>query len=117
MAVLTEKELKDGKKMLEGIVILCWVSAALVGAVSLLTDLNLGLLILGVYVAELIGIRMRKPWAVPLGRAALIIAMVIFFPVGTIFGAILWPRINDPVVKKNLNYEEKAIKAEAVHSN
>ncbi len=47
---------------------------------------------------------MRKPWAVPLGRAALVVTMVIFFPVGTIFGGILWKRINDPVAKKYLNY-------------
>jgi hypothetical protein len=36
--------------------------------------------------------------------------MVIFFPVGTIFGAILWKRINDPIAKRYLNYpvgEEK----------
>jgi len=30
--------------------------------------------------------------------------MVIFFPVGTIFGAILWKRINDPAAKTYLNY-------------
>ena len=48
---------------------------------------------------------MRKAFAVPLGRAGLVVTMVVFFPVGTIFGAILWKRINDPVAKKYLNYE------------
>jgi hypothetical protein len=33
--------------------------------------------------------------------------MVVLFPVGTIFGAILWKRFNDPVAKKYLNYGAK----------
>jgi cytochrome b subunit of formate dehydrogenase len=117
MSLLTDEELKDGNKKLEGLVILFWVAAAISGVVFLFANLNFSMIIFGVFVAELIGIRLRKPFAIPLGRAALIITMVIFFPVGTIFGAILWPRINDPVVKKVLNYEENIIKAEAVHSN
>jgi hypothetical protein len=47
-----------------------------------------------------------KSFAIPLGRAVLVVTMVFFFPVGTIFGAILWKRINNPVAKKYLNYEE-----------
>lgn len=56
------------------------------------------------YVASLIGLYIRKGWAVPVTRAALVVTMVIFFPVGTIFGAIVWKRINDPVAKRYLNY-------------
>jgi len=119
MALLTDEELKDGNKKLEGPVILFWVCAAITGVVSVFANINLGLILLGVYLAELIGIRLRKPFAIPLGRAALIVTMVIFFPVGTIFGAILWQRINDPVVKKLLNYGEykTVVKGETAHSN
>ena len=59
---------------------------------------------LALYVVELVGLYMRKAWAIPLGRAGLVVTMVVFFPVGTIFGAILWKRINDPFAKKYLNY-------------
>jgi hypothetical protein len=131
MAELTEEEVKNGKKILEGIVILLWV-VGIITAIGFLTfnanqavesfhwfpfhwgPVNIGfpgnnfsLIILAVYVVELVGIHMRKAFAVPLGRAALVITMVVFFPVGTIFGAILWKRINNPIAKKYLNYEIK----------
>ncbi len=124
MAELTKEELNQGKKVLGGIFILFWVVAIIIGlgltSLSWLTGFvnsvsfgpvevglpssNATVLFLALYVVELVGLYMRKAWAVPLGRAGLVVAMVIFFPVGTIFGAILWKRINDPVAKKYLNY-------------
>ena len=135
MSEITSEELKEGKKQLEGVVILCWVCAVILGIGVFLVPYNqftpqtfeigrwgtigpisvylpgwsnrpdAGLIFLAVYVAELIGIHLRKSWAVPLGRAALVIAMIIFFPVGTIFGAILWKRLKHPEARKYLNYE------------
>ncbi|MCL4415156.1 MAG: hypothetical protein M1308_01190 [Actinobacteria bacterium] len=124
MTELTKEELDQGKKVLGGIFILFWVIAVIVGLG--MTSLNwlpgfvhgfnwgpvdIGLpspnttwIFLALYVAELVGLYMRKAWAVPLGRAGLVVAMVVFFPIGTIFGAILWKRINDPAAKKYLNY-------------
>jgi len=112
------------RKVLEGVIILFWVVAILtgIGMFSLnfgglftkgmhlgpfqfgLPTYNNSFIFLALYVLELVGIYMRKKWAVPLGRAGLVVTMVIFFPVGTIFGAILWKRINDPLAKKYLNY-------------
>jgi len=124
MAELTNEQINQGKKILGGIFILFWVVAILVGLglTSLswlpgfvrdiswgpvdigLPSSNTTLIFLALYVVELVGLYMRKAWAIPLGRAALVVTMVVFFPVGTIFGAILWKRINDPVAKKYLNY-------------
>jgi len=124
MTELTQEELDQGKKVLGGVIILLWVVAGLTGIGYLsrewgswfIPNINIGpasitlpssngtFIFLALYVAGLVGIHMRKPWAVPLGRAALVVTMVIFFPVGTIFGGILWKRINDPVAKKYLNY-------------
>ena len=125
MAKLSKKELKKGKEILGGVIVLCWVVAIIIGIGvftfnidQILNEICLGpfhfpmpsqqfsIVFLAIYVAELVGIYMRKPFAIPLGRAVLVITMVIFFPVGTIFGAILWKRINDPVAKKYLNYKE-----------
>lgn len=120
-----KQENKDpGRKVLEGVIILFWVVAIItgIGMFSLnfggllnkgmnlgpfqigLPTFNNSLIFVALYVIELVGIYMRKKWAVPLGRAGLVVTMVIFFPVGTIFGAILWKRINDPLAKKYLNY-------------
>ena len=124
MTELTKEELNQGKKVLGGIFILFWVIAILAGlgltSLSWLSgfvrDFNWGpvdiglpssnttFLFLALYVVELVGLYIRKAWAVPLGRAGLVVTMVVFFPVGTIFGAILWKRINDPIAKKYLNY-------------
>lgn len=137
MTELTKEELEKGKKKLGGIFILFWVVAILVGlglsslswftgsanVISMgpvevgLPSANGTILFLALYVVELVGLYMRKAWAVPLGRAGLVVTMVIFFPVGTIFGAILWKRINDPESKKYLNYqmtedEEKKVEKE-----
>jgi hypothetical protein len=124
MAELTKEELDHGKKVLGGIFILFWVVAIFVGlgltsfswVPGFVRDFNWGpvnigfpsqngtFIFLALYVVELVGLYMRKAWAIPLGRAGLVVTMVIFFPVGTIFGAVLWKRINDPVAKKYLNY-------------
>jgi len=140
MAELAEKELKDGKKQLEGVLILCWVMAILTGlavfsgfgwgpvgylrgyldnpfTLHAATDVVKGLIsfpfrmvysliVPALYVVELVGIYQRKAFAVPLGRAVLVVTMVFFFPVGTIIGAILWKRFNHPLSKKYLNYED-----------
>ena len=139
MAELAKKELKEGKKQLEGVLILCWVMAILTGlaifsgfgwgpvgylrgyldnpfTLHAATDVVKGLIsfpfrmvysliVPALYVTELIGIYQRKAFAVPIGRAVLVITMVFFFPVGTIIGAILWKRFNHPLSKKYLNYE------------
>jgi hypothetical protein len=133
MPEITPEELKEGKKQLGGVTILCWVCAIIIGIGIFMVPYNQlipqtfeighwgsigpiyfpgwsfrpdsGFIFLAVYVAELIGIHLRKPFAVPLGRAALVIAMVIFFPVGTIFGAILWKRLKHAEARKYLNYE------------
>ena len=125
MAKLSKKELKKGKEILGGVIVLCWVIAIIIGIGvftfnidQIMKDIYLGpfhfpmpsqqfsIVFLAIYVAEIVGIYMRKSFAIPLGRAVLVVTMVIFFPVGTIFGAILWKRINDPAAKKYLNYEE-----------
>ncbi len=147
MTEMDETELKEGKKQLEGVVILCWVLTIITGlaifsgfgwghfgilsnwvngpftlwfegpfTLNTVTDVirNLvslpfrmvySLIMPALYIAELIGIYQRKSFAVPLGRAVLVITMVFFFPVGTIIGAILWKRFNNPISKKYLNYE------------
>ncbi len=126
MADTTNKENKKGKKVLQGVIILLWVAGALtwLGLLSsrffevvpchffkfCLTEkpaFSSGLLSLAIpsiYVASLVGLYIRKGWAVPVTRAAIVVTMVIFFPIGTIFGAIVWKRINDPIAKKYLNY-------------
>lgn len=130
MAKLTKQEMKHGEKVIGGPKIYFWVISVLVGIGTFsLSDIaswgrniyigpvglrfpqvipsfgdNTPLLFLALFVMALVGLYVRKGWAVPLGRAALIVSMVVFFPVGTIFGAILWKRFNDPAAKKYLNY-------------
>jgi hypothetical protein len=123
MAELTKEELDLGKKTIEGPTIYLWVLSVLTGIGffslnigNIPRDINIGpigiglpssntyFLFLGLYVAALVGLYIRKAWAVPVGRAALVVSMVVCFPVGTIFGAILWKRYNDPATKKYLNY-------------
>jgi hypothetical protein len=59
------------------------------------------------YIVELVGLYQRKAFAVPLGRAVLVVTMVLFFPIGTIFGGIMWKRFKNPMTKKYLNYEDE----------
>jgi len=141
MTELTKKEIKIGKKQIEGPLILCWVLAILLGigvfsgiawgpigfftnyleapftflAISDLARDFAGfpfrvmysLLAPALFVVELIGLYQRKAFAVPLGRAVLVVTMVFFFPIGTIFGGIMWKRFNHPMTKKYLNYEDE----------
>ena len=141
MTELTKKEIKIGKKQIEGPLILCWVLAILLGIgvfsgiawgpIGFLTNylevpftflaisdlardfagfpfrVMYSLLAPALFVVELIGLYQRKAFAVPLGRAALVVTMVLFFPVGTIFGGIMWKRFNHPMAKKYLNYEDE----------
>ena len=137
MSELTKEELEEGKKVVNGPIIYFWVISVLAG-IGLFSfnmwqwadRINLGpveiglpspnttWIFLGLYVAALVGLYIRKGWAIPVGRAALVVSMVVLFPVGTIFGAILWKRFNDPVAKRYVNYgccektEEKAATAE-----
>jgi ABC-type transport system involved in multi-copper enzyme maturation permease subunit len=130
MTELTKKEIGEGKKVLGGVLILLWVAGVItwlglmsfnlfswipgwipgVNMAGKFTDSSdiLSIAIPAVYVAALIGLYIRKGWAVPVTRAAIVVTMVIFFPVGTIFGAIVWKRINDPVAKRYLNYDMKS---------
>jgi hypothetical protein len=125
MTDLTKEQLTEGKKVLEGPTIYFWVLAVIAGigilsqnSIDLLSKgINLGPVSIGfpgsnsiwifaaLYVAGLVGMHMRKSWAVPVGRAGLVVSMVVLFPVGTIFGAILWKRFNDPVAKRYLGYK------------
>lgn len=59
------------------------------------------------YIAELVGLYQRKAFAVPLGRAVLVVTMVFFFPIGTIFGGVMWKRFKHLITKKYLNYEDE----------
>jgi len=140
---ISKEDLKEGKKQLEGVIILCWVMAIITGFVVFLglgrglhpgglftgyfdgainmyrvsdiiknivtfpINMAYSMILPALYVLELIGLYKRRSFAVPLGRAVLVVTMVLFFPVGTIFGAILWKRFNNPVSKKYLNYHEK----------
>jgi hypothetical protein len=125
MTEVEKNERNDGKKVLGGVLILMWVCAIITGLGVLsigdrdwmlfnipfvpnifnLQNLSFSLAIPALYIVELIGLYSRKAWSVPLGRAALVVTMVIFFPVGLIFGLILWKRINDPLAKEYLNYK------------
>lgn len=141
MTELTKKEIKIGKKQIEGPLILCWVMAILLGIgifsgfawgpIGFVTDylndpftldsisglarnfvgfpfrMMYSLLAPALYIAELIGLYQRKAFAVPLGRAVLVVTMVFFFPIGTIFGGVMWKRFNHPMTKKYLNYEDE----------
>ncbi len=125
MTDLTKEQLADGKKVLEGPTIYFWVLAVIAG-IGILSQNSIDLLSKGInfgpvsigfpgsnsiwifaalYVAGLVGMHMRKSWAVPVGRAGLVVSMVVLFPVGTIFGAILWKRFNDPISKRYLGYK------------
>jgi len=127
MTELTKKEIEEGKKVLGGVLILLWVAGVItwlglmsfnlfswipnwipgVSVVGKFTDSSdiSSVAIPALFVASLIGLYIRKGWAVPVTRAAIVVTMVIFFPVGTIFGAIVWKRINDPAAKRYLNYD------------
>jgi hypothetical protein len=137
MTNLTEEQIADGKKVLEGPKIYFWVLSVIAG-IGILSQNSFDLLSKGInfgpvsigfpgansvwifaalYVAGLVGIYMRKSWAVPVGRAGLVVSMVVLFPVGTIFGAILWKRFKDPAAKRYLDYKVDGPAAAAAGSS
>jgi hypothetical protein len=115
---------KEGNKVLGGPIIYFWVLSILtgiavfsfnsadwaresfwIGPVGIgFPSANVSWIFLALFIIALVGLYVRKSWAVPVGRAGLVVSMVIFFPVGTIFGAILWKRYNDPISKIYLDY-------------
>jgi hypothetical protein len=137
MTEIAKEELREGKRQLEGVLILCWAMAFLTGAAiifglgpigyvgdyigsfsgintaadvirniaSLPFRMTYSLIVPALYIIELVGIYQRRAFAVPLGRAVLVVTMVLFFPVGTIVGAVLWKRFNHPLAKKFLGYQ------------
>ncbi|MDZ7836899.1 MAG: hypothetical protein U5N58_02540 [Actinomycetota bacterium] len=131
MAYLTKKEIIQGEKVVGGPKIYFWVISILAGIGTFsvfdfgnwlgrnmyIGNLTIGLpridlpigentpwVFLALYVVALVGLYVRKGWAIPVGRAALVVSMIVLFPVGTIFGAILWKRFNNPLAKRYLNY-------------
>lgn len=62
-----------------------------------------GLIFLTLLIIALVGIKRRRSYSVPLGRAILVLTML-NVPIGTIIGAILWGRLRHPAAKKYLNY-------------
>jgi len=127
---------KEGKKILGGVTILFWVVSILTGLVTFsfntgnwypdnfyigpvtigmpFQDSRILFLAMALFIIALVGLYVRKSWAVPVGRAGLVVTMVIFFPVGTIFGGILWKRYRDPVAKMYLNYSLSSEEKEEV---
>ena len=65
--------------------------------------ISVGAIVLALYITAIIGIIKKKTFSVKLVRALLILTML-SIPIGTIIGAVLLRRINNPVVKKYFNY-------------
>ena len=131
MVELSKEKIKEGRKQLGGIRILYWfeivISAILIIAIVppsmtaeyivplglpvLLTQVILALTVEMVFagiflvlsIIALVGIKRRRPYSIPLGRALLVLLMF-NIPIGTIIGAILWKRFSHPEAKKYLNY-------------
>ncbi len=123
--------INEGRKQIEAIIILCWVSIILLviawlaflpggryfglipewGNINNIFPVDLDVIsrtlpfvLILLYIFEIIGLIRKKSFAVPLGRTVLIITMIIFFPLGTIFGAIFWKRFRHIDAKRYLNY-------------
>ena len=120
-------EIAEGRKQLGGIKVWFWIVIVAFGLFFIifsivilvqrtegLTGVSQASSILGLffamaipialYIVPLVGIAQRKPFAVPFTRAMLIVSMFWVF-IGTIVGAVLWSRINNPFAKKYLNYK------------
>ncbi len=131
MAEKVNRKIEKGRKQIEAVIILCWVMIILLVLAwlavlpggryfelipewsninnILVVDIDvifrtLPFALVLLYIFELIGLNRKKPYAVPLGRTVLIVTMIIFFPLGTIFAALLWKRFRHPETKKYLNY-------------
>jgi uncharacterized membrane protein YfcA len=65
--------------------------------------ISVGAIIIALYLIAIFGINNKKTFSVKLVRTLLILTMF-SFPIGTIIGAVLLRRINNPMVKKYFNY-------------
>ena len=65
--------------------------------------ISVGTIVIALYITAIIGINKKKTFSVKLVRALLILTML-SFPIGTVIGAVLLRRINNPLVKKYFNY-------------
>jgi len=65
--------------------------------------ISVGTIVLALYIMAIIGINKKKTFSVKLVRALLILT-ILSIPIGTIIGAVLLRRINNPLVKKYFNY-------------
>ena len=125
-----EEELAEGRKQLGGVKVLYWFAIVVLAlylvvfiplilsspqllektptAGNIIQSIMVLIFVFGIcmalYIIPLVGIIKRRPYSVPFTRVILIITMIVFFPLGTIIGATLWKRINNPAAKKYLNY-------------
>lgn len=67
--------------------------------------ISISAIVIALYITAIIGIYKKKTFSVKLVRALLILTML-SIPIGTIIGAVLLRRINNPLVKKYFNYEK-----------
>jgi predicted RNA-binding Zn-ribbon protein involved in translation (DUF1610 family) len=129
-AMTPEQELEEGRRQLGGIKVYYWfvivvlalylvvfipiiafspytVGGAYTTLLSTVQSVLIMTLVFGiwmaVYIIPLVGIIQRKPFSVIYTRVILILTMF-SFPIGTIIGAVLWQRINNPLAKKYLNF-------------
>lgn len=65
--------------------------------------ISVGAIVLALYITAIIGIYKKKTFSIKLVRALLILT-ILSIPIGTIIGAVLLRRINNPLVKKYFNY-------------
>jgi hypothetical protein len=65
--------------------------------------ISVSVIVIALYITAITGISNKKTFSVKLVRALLILTML-SFPIGTIIGAVLLRRINNPLVKKYFNY-------------
>ncbi len=70
---------------------------------GMLLIIFLSIVLMILYIISLVGLSLRKPFAYPVGMAALIMGMF-WTPIGTIVNAIFLAKLNNPIVKKYLNY-------------
>ena len=65
--------------------------------------ISMGVIVLVLYITAIIGVYNKKTFSINLIRTLLILTML-SIPIGTIIGAVLLRRINNPIVKKYFNY-------------
>jgi hypothetical protein len=65
--------------------------------------ISVGTIVIALYITAIIGINKKKTFSVKLVRALLILT-ILSFPIGTVIGAVLLRRINNPLVKKYFKY-------------